>query len=68
MLVFLMTRRISIIEYAIILTRFTTSQTIVFLQVSGDGVYMFCGCGNKVNVLEISTGKIHCSIGQVRSG
>ena len=25
---------------------------------------MFCGCGNKVNVLEIANGKVHVSIGQ----
>ena len=44
---------------------FATCNCLIFFhKVSSDGVYMFCGCGNKVNVLEISTGKIHCTIGQ----
>ncbi|XP_045215018.2 transducin beta-like protein 3 [Mercenaria mercenaria] len=34
------------------------------IQVSSDGVYMFCGCGNRVNVLEVETGKVHITIGQ----
>ena len=34
-------------------------------QVSFDGLYIFCGCGNKVNVVEIASGKIHSVIGKV---
>ncbi|XP_052781403.1 transducin beta-like protein 3 [Mya arenaria] len=34
------------------------------IQISKDGLYLFCGCGNKVNVLEISTGKVTITIGE----
>ncbi|KAH3860700.1 transducin beta-like protein 3 [Dreissena polymorpha] len=34
------------------------------IQVSSDGLFMFCGCGNKVNVLEIATGKVQICIGE----
>jgi U3 small nucleolar RNA-associated protein 13 len=25
---------------------------------------MFCGCGNRINVLDVETGKVHVTIGQ----
>ena len=37
----------------------------LFHQVSADGLYTFCGCGNRVNVLEVSTGKVSSVIGKV---
>ncbi|XP_060581284.1 transducin beta-like protein 3 [Ruditapes philippinarum] len=34
------------------------------IQISSDGGYMFCGCGNRINVLDVETGKVHVTIGQ----
>ncbi|KAK3588773.1 hypothetical protein CHS0354_003009 [Potamilus streckersoni] len=47
-----------------ILNKFEAFYTGGNVQISNDGVYMFCGCGNKVQVLELQTGKLHLSIGQ----
>lgn len=35
------------------------------VQVSSDGLFMFCGFGQKVKVMELETGKMKCAIGQV---
>ena len=35
------------------------------VQVSSDGLFMFCGFGHKVKVMELETGKMKCAIGQV---
>ena len=40
-------------------------EVINIMQVSKDGGEMFCGCGNKVQVLDIQTGQCKYSIGQV---
>ena len=37
----------------------------IFDQVSSDGLFMFCGFGQKVKVMELETGKMRCAIGQV---
>ncbi|XP_069125623.1 transducin beta-like protein 3 [Argopecten irradians] len=34
------------------------------IQISGDGEFMFCGCGNKVQVIEIATGQTKFSVGE----
>ncbi|XP_033745921.1 transducin beta-like protein 3 [Pecten maximus] len=34
------------------------------IQISSDGEFMFCGCGNKVQVIEISSGQTKFSIGE----
>ncbi|XP_060071465.1 transducin beta-like protein 3 [Ylistrum balloti] len=34
------------------------------IQISSDGEFMFCGCGNKVQVIEISSGQTKYSIGE----
>lgn len=35
------------------------------LQISADGGFMFCGCGNKVQVIEISSGQTKFTVGDV---
>ncbi|KAL3875489.1 hypothetical protein ACJMK2_033435 [Sinanodonta woodiana] len=47
-----------------ILNKFEAFYTGGTIQISNDGVYMFCGCGNKVQVLVVQTGKLDASIGQ----
>lgn len=44
------------------ITKITLNLTSpLFFQISKDEKYIFCTCGSRVNVLEISTGKIiHC--------
>ncbi|XP_048408643.1 transducin beta-like protein 3 [Stegostoma tigrinum] len=34
------------------------------VQINNDGTYMFCTCGTKVNIIDITTGKVIKSIGQ----
>lgn len=46
------------------MTYILAEAVLLFLQVSSDGVYMFCGCENKINVLEVETGKVFSTIGE----
>nr|KAG5697877.1 hypothetical protein BaRGS_017134 [Batillaria attramentaria] len=47
-----------------VLDKFEAFYTGGKLQVSKDGKFMFCGCGQKVKVVDVDTGKIQSAIGQ----